>query len=639
MEDTPDTSVSDADISQAPSLASSGDPSEASPAFQPAPAVAGATAKVDHIFARVALDYRRWWEIADVLINLADGAEDQTDDTSLLAGSSTDSPGRRGRCVSEMPMRTSASTSLLSNLSRDGSPSSKLGQPDASLVPSIPAIPSVKTALDTSQDVSTPPTLLAPATASVAALTRLHPVSPTLTRSYSASSFSPSTSASDGHCAGGGSREIVGIEGNSMSVSDRQLDILRAMLKPRSPVQTISPLSATDEISLQSTPTKAMPGGHAADGSSGMAEATTPAPSPLARRSTFRNWKPSLTPERRMPTSLSAPTGLSSQQTAPPQLVLANDMTAADQSVLSIATATTLPDSDVSMSSAAQSVTGRARSKSKSRLRQVSRAGMLGIRDFLKALKRSGVNITFEPAPAVPALPVQPHGPAEKGTLPLLSTGNTLSRRVVSHTQVISSTSSKLCEHSTPVKNSLLGTTMLAAAATVDSPSGSSSDEEEDWDRHSSEESDEEVDAIDAVSTEGASPSRILRSDTQATILASAQDRAAAGTGALAHTRPALAGRRRSTLRAKKRGRTYSTNSTAPLPASGAGLSTGTWHLGGKLVMTTEAMPTLLAKIDEVRMHCASCVTELRCVSAGPVISKREELTVPLFHSHRNVTV
>ena len=44
--------------------------------------------------------------------------------------------------------------------------------------------------------------------------------------------------------------------------------------------------------------------------------------------------------------------------------------------------------------------------------------------------------------------------------------------------------------------------------------------------------------------------------------------------------------------------------------------------------MTTEAMPTLLAKIDEVRMHCASCVTELRCASAGPSSYERDELTV-----------
>lgn len=566
-----------------------------------------ATAKVDHIFARVAIDYQEWWEIADVLINLADGAE--VVEETIAANSSADISGQqsaRSRCKSEASPPTGrnsgssasptpASRKLGSSTEQQLDKSTPTGKASQTAEASEGQIARSSFASDEGVDVSTPTSPAVPSSQGLSPTTRSPPM---LLRSKSTTVF-PSRLAGEPIDDSSGSpvRGFGSPRSQSLNASERQLDILRNMLKNSSSSSTITPSGKAGP--LLAVQEKSAP--------------SSPVPSRLTA-------KPYLTPEKRLPTSFSLPAGLGGS-TSPAKVggVHASGST----STLATPTAASRPARGRQGAGKSKADTVSSSDKSegkragKSRLREVSRAGMQGIRDFLKALTKSGAVLEREsvadpthpvvverpPGPsvtfaAVPQSrrPVNAHAEPERTpTRPSLA----LTRRVVSDSPVgsIRHTCHPASHSHTPIRNGLLSVMNASAERTNASPlssrAGGSSDEEEDWDRRSSEDEDEHDSA----------GGPLLRSDTQATLLAlSPQMSDAAGLPIPSIGLTDKARRRRSEGPQIAAGKT-----TTTLRLSGE-----SWEAGTKLVMTTEAMPSLLAKIDEVKLHCASCVTELR---------------------------
>ena len=359
-----------------------------------------------------------------------------------------------------------------------------------------------------------------------------------------------------------------------------------------------------------------------------VAEKSAPS-SPVPSRLTA---KPYLTPEKRLPTSFSLPAGLgSTTPTSTPGSSAKSAIShSGSSSSLETPTARQRQESGKSKAdTASSSEGGGGGKKSKNRLREVSRAGMQGIRDFLKALTKSGASLTVEEPALTNSSPSIRFADPPMAVAVRRAEGSTpvrpdlsMTRRVVSDSPIGSIRHSCRQQHlghqHTPIRGNRLSAALMSSNAKGSplslasrSGSGTSSDEEEDWDRHSSDDEDEEEDQHRSRDGEG----QLLRSDTQATILASSSSALpnAAGLPEKPSRGPYVLdkGRRR--------------KSDGPIPAgTGSGrvatstttttlrLSADSWQQGTKLVMTTEAMPTLLAKIDEVKLHCASCVTELR---------------------------
>ena len=541
-----------------------------------------ATAKVDHIFARVAVDYRQWWEIADVLINLADGAE-----VEEIGDSSDASPShQRARCKSEMPARTGSSSPTPASRVSTSSSVDRILDAEGELSDNRQSLAS-----DEGVDVSTSTSPVAASTTPLPLLKRSPPV---LTRSQSTSVFPTRTDVSNSSISAttdngvrDGERKFGSPRSQSLNASERQLEILRSMLKNSSSTST-------------NTPPGVRPGYLAS-----VAEKSAPS-SPVPSRLTA---KPYLSPEKRLPTSFSLPAGLGT--IAPASTPTAASESAAPSLPMEKPKLRERQESGKSKVETVSSKGSGSDKKSKSRLREVSRAGMQGIRDFLKALTKSGASITVDPtSPASSTSPsirfVEPPALPAAGLRTPTGPNLSMTRRVVSDSPIGSirhSCGQHVGHQRTPVGNILSSTASLAVGDTRGSPlslasrSSGSSDEEEDWDRHSS-------DDEDANTESGGGP--LLRSDTQATILASKSG----GNGLPEQpTSRMLAGGRRKSDGPQAPGAGGSCRvitTTLRLPAAVAE------QAGTKLVMTTEAMPTLLAKIDEVKLHCSSCVTELR---------------------------
>lgn len=619
-----------------------------------------ATAKVDHIFARVAVEYQEWWEIADVLIKLADGAEVVEKEEQQASVHISDLGGTpeqvRTRCRSEAPPRSAGSSASPARLplTRQGSPqslkSSHTGDRTQDASACFNELERASYMLDEGVDESTP---TSPVVVSTTAdlLPAVHSP-PALVRSKSTSVF-PTRPAEDGSSQTGKAglspeRNFGSPRSQSLNASERQLDILRSMLKnsTSTSTSTITPtppirpkLGALAVVAEQSAP-------------------SSPVPSRLTA-------KPYLTPEKRLPTSFSLPAGLGSGSDSPSPAADApkRSTTPASASSSSLGTPTAPARSrsrQESGRSKAETVSSGDKSeggkKGKSRLREVSRAGMQGIKDFLKALTKSGAVVEREVPVAGPTAAAPPavsfvDPPAGKQTEAQPANRSELrtptrpslafTRRVVSDSPVGSIRHS--CHpnhvHRTPMRNGLLaaamaGTPETDARRSGSSPyswrsgkTGSSSDEEEDWDRRSSDDEHGAEAETDAGDEDGASGGgSMLRSDTQATLQAlpnaaglpsvSGFDTAvrrrsegpqSGGSGSLAGAREGKV-----TGTARYRATLAGTHHTPTTARPTLRLSTDSWLAGTKLVMTTEAMPTLLAKIDEVKLHCASCVTELR---------------------------
>jgi hypothetical protein len=297
----------------------------------------------------------------------------------------------------------------------------------------------------------------------------------------------------------------------------------------------------------------------------------------------------------------------------------------------------------------------------KGRLRQASRAGMLGIRDFLKTFNTTRRNAADDPNPDISLS-------TSEGTsqfIPLEKRGHPANAEGEDSDQSTNRTMSKEVDaNKNRVKQSTPSCSQRNGSNTTSPRSNASSEEEEDWDRRSSDE--EEAGRA------------ILRSDTQATLMPfstsgrshtvegerspflgdSARTDVAivsSGVADVECSNPLLS--RASTHHCRERTESATSKTSTgtvvvhlfeqctstilhPVHAKAgatqlnrerashnvtqrplnhsqttytAKVSTDTPTAAiTKLALTSEAMPALLAKVTEVKMHCSTCVTELR---------------------------
>lgn len=583
------------------------------------PLPAHTSTRMDQVFARVAMDYHKWWEIADVLIDLADGEDG---DASFEKDIALTKSQHEYLKIGERPHKTGHT--VLAAASQHASPHL--------LTPGTKAS-------DEGVDVSSP--IVRPSSPTVT-----HDGSPRLIRAASMASFSPRASQNS-H----GGREIVSLDGHPTSINERQLEILRGMLKPSIPASA-SPTKSAKSARVSQQMASGTPA-HKAPISLltlQMDDSGTPSPPqpPFARK---------LVPVSAW--SAYSSSASSSVSAIPRQVGGLFDTEEQDQTA-----------------SNGSSPTPRAVSeqKPKGRLRQASRAGLLGIREFLKTLRRSSgpssssregtplEDETLLPTDAAPAVQGQSRA-ADYGKLGTPSSharphGLTPDRQIFSDSQIPRSTSS-VGELRTPIKQPILAASLAfhdsirdrgsppvrlerqgkqLAMATDGSPAsvGTGSSSEEDWDRDLEEASrsaaSSPLSAGRAIAlSAGDSPARggseVVRSDTQATLLARARpvNSKAAHRHSNVEAGPSNPANpaRTSEMTAPSgiRPRTYSTNSTTTLTLAMA--SPGHLPAGSRLVMTTEAMPTLLRKIEEVKVYCNNCVTELRWVLPTRCVSSQ----------------
>ena len=188
------------------------------------------------------------------------------------------------------------------------------------------------------------------------------------------------------------------------------------------------------------------------------------------------------------------------------------------------------------------------------RLRQASRASVGGVRDFLRTLKRAGTPASFEASTSTEGR----NRPSSSNALDTSSTNP-------SHDEEPRRTVSDPVRSPSPSKHATGG-------FMYDS-------DDDDWDRSSSSPSRSpdvrtsppptDFNSNATISNRWPSPPRLLAADGPA------------------------------------RARTYSTNSVATAHRM-------PWSAGAQLVLTTDAMPTLLAYLGEVRDRCQTCLLELR---------------------------
>lgn len=803
---TPDTTCTSDDVSHFSSSTSTQDRGEWSPS--PPPLSPDAAAKMDNLMARVAFDYRQWWEIADVLIKLADGAEDDDDSLALT------SP-RRERCHSEMTYSSNSppKTSFGGELQDlDPQPSESTPIKQKLQRTSNNEIDKLEQTSSATSHIKTPPSprLLSPVSAAT----------PVLTRSYSTSSFTPTASirrktrTSNLHestlssmstldspdtpsSPGGQSRERTrsNQEGNTTSLSERQLEILRGMLlkpsmhipltpsmsitsagggsTPNSPVPSFSATSTRSNPSLSGsvnrknfdggvkasfTPISPLNSREKMQGVSSQSSTLTNSTSISSLRAKS-NGKSGYIALSKIPTSDStgfadnenaqnvADTAssladimspfhvstmvplLPSQPQSPPeekQSQILNASPKSRQSPLSSNNNKSLlkgknregTDTAANMSSQSTSSSTPTNVR-RGRLRQASRAGMLGIRDFLKTLNSSAPSSSSSTSGASNSAPYSSElskgGPgtdlSRNGDIPERSIigSNSFRPSPLSSLGDIGESGMKVTRErsntivtvveisegmmaSPPSQNSLNAEKVQIAAgnnSVAKSRSGSGSSDEEDWDRRSSDDENDRPDTGHRVTTyQGGDRGgqSLPRSDTQATVMPGRLEGAIlADTSSATQTRgltavtaasiPSSVSTRNkhhllmpgtpasSSSSPLLRGRTYSANSIAATSTATSTTSTTTIDLAmkfshengisspagtgtckstitgmatsssstpaanssgsriplrleinleSKLVMTSEAMPTLLEKIKEVKQHCATCVTELR---------------------------
>lgn len=689
---------------------STGTRADASPSPPPVPV--DTSARVDNLMTRVAMDYRKWWEIADVLINLADGAEE--DDTSDGKGKSP----TRERCKSEMTVSSVSPPKQNRELPSPSIPPSKVTHAEALASTEIAEGPN--TTRNSSQQEgrqnvhqsSTTQSLSPPSHTLLS--TPIHRKLPALSRSYSTSSLSSPTSSpatparltnrsssaatSEGHTH-------TDNENPSTTLSERQLHILRGMLNPPPGSSFSSPIFARSaESSPARTPsiTSISPRSHlfanglvpishfttagldSRRGSSVSAFSSTSTSSsslvsPLRRRASVKKGHVIITSLEkydgdeqllsvRSPSPIpdSPPFHISNMLPSPelpdasstsPKLLTPQIRPTTSRSTSGQTSTTSQADSSESSSKSLPS-TPFIR---KGRLRQASRSGMFGIRDLLKTFssRRNTLegSTTVHLGEADTSLTSDPT--AEEESVVNTSTGELTSPSVnggqtdkFEDPQIVASSANQERTKDSDISHT--------------NTSSSDEEEEEDWDKRSSDDEDRHQ--------------SLPRSDTQATVVPQSSVHAPqqasnnATTRALSdvsarRTNPNACGtpvrrsssRSRTTSRARKESATSSsslgtvvhvstpggvdnapknrvsleagpgnsaTKSTLPssiqaappevtpkcpriIPSADSNTSSSNAS-DMKLVMTSEAMPALIAKITEVKQHCATCVTELR---------------------------
>jgi hypothetical protein len=716
-ERTPDTSQ---ESSPAPEGTSSPQQSEHSPG--PASLPTGTSERVDDIMSRVALDYHKWWEIADVLINLADGAEEDNEEQEELRASVNE----RQRCRSEIAPGSKTPPKISRELQSPDKAGSHISPVEAKDGDDT-AITRSEILLDQAKEQSSKAIEGQSVTVSTISSPQLvSPImrsSPHLSRSYSTSSLSSPSSllrqARSSQMTMATSISLVrqGDEGKSMEVnrnstnlSERQLEILRGMLSPNTTIssssssispspmiRSVSAFASTSPIysppspginfspksqsfGLNLAPLSPLGGQHrphtaistmstssslsslrrrasGVKSKSGCIAVSVPAnaeeeedevsqhftgsrrsrhtPSPLPESPPFHVSNMLPTPEGFIPPRPGGHTRRISL--LPLRSPSSRSTSATTQTQSPVALQSGLDDSnrqqmkeggDISLPGTPLMRKGRLR---------------LGIRDFLKTFNsRRGT-----PAEDMSVSSISPSGDvslqAENYEMDLSVTEEeeASKRNHQSTEEILESTPTKVDRFLTKLEEAQRLTTSQSShdspfsggrsdidSSTRGSPhSSDEEEEEEDWDRHCSD-GDGEADRL--------STCHLPRSDTQMTIKPARRERCSTA-GATTHTpgssssprpgggsglctpvRPCHAGAPTSVLRA----RTYSTNPnsnvTIGLAAFNTGQDVGADHhlqqnaAATKLVMTSEAMPTLLAKILEVKQHCATCVTELR---------------------------
>lgn len=658
-------------LSNASPLTSLDARAEASPSPPPLPS--DTTARVDNLMARVALDYSRWWEIADVLINLADGAEEDEQEGG------TENGNMRERCKSEQNIGSGSPPRLCQDLLADlhvsQSQASNNLDGENTYTPvksSGPETEDTDSATNSTKQVTT--VLASPKMLSTPVQ---HRKMPPLTRPFSTSSLSPPSAqavrllpreeALSYSTSSNGRRATTTCEDQSLSLSERQLSILRGMLKPPS-TPTMSPGSRTVDSSPARTPsiTSLSPRSHLfLNGLIPLSPFKPPTGSSASSSITSLKRRTSMKSGHIIITSLPSPTrtdhirAVSPIPDSPP-FHISNMLPSPEHTMHSTPTNSTVSldhrpatsrstsgQTDITKSSSLNSRASISRSPPstpavrvrKGRLRQASRAGMLGIRDFLKTFNArrntlEGSTTVQAVDPETDSSEQQDEAADSKGRL---AEPEDVDAREHSLRQARASSLPQEASSFTHGKNG----------------SNGSSEKEEDWDRHSSEEEE---------------PSqRLPRSDTQATVMPATQHVHAQAT----HSSSGLGGtvipdvtegctplrqaKKSSHQKSLLRHRTLSTNSNATTntvvqyasvldtvrdgrqlvaprpktshaeqhqPRTAPATFNGTQRpttddcnirmTDTKLAMTSEAMPILLAKIMEVKEHCATCVTELR---------------------------
>lgn len=688
---------------------------EASPASTPA-LPEDTTARIDNLMARVAVDYKKWWEIADVLINLADGAEAEE-------GINEDEQQReenteRERCKSEQ----TSSLTFPSEISRD------LRAQEQDVIAGFQAS---KIALQAGEDPSEHRqegmSISVHKSQSQAVSTPVQRKFPQLTRSLSASSLSPpsahvshtlivtanlstSTSISEDHCSN--------LEDHSNTLSERQLDILRGMLNPsvglpstpsntsmtsrsadnspaRSPsITSISPrsqsymhrlipltpfLSSTSSTSLSYSPVQ-RPHTSAGANITPSSSSTSSSMINLKRRNSTKksghivianlpphssrmdkvkaeeergsspipdsppfhisNMLP--TPEHTMPYSPSSPSHIQQQRPA-----------VSRSTSLSTSTKTfAVSSSSSGISSPPQTPLLR-----RGRFRAASRAGILGLRDFLKGFNSSGHGSSARKSTVEGRATAEcveddaEAGITDKDMPERIEQTSISDSTLIKNQGHLNLSKQALCDSPPRISRRNAENDQNAANIGSQSSNSSSSSEEEDWDRHSS---DEDM----SKEAEGSLP----RSDTQATImplstknqailchlkggrelnsephqsqdeqnLQSTSDQycnhststlgtvvqyatVSVGQGDQASVYPMNQGEPRSApIVAGASLESQDKNKVRLSISASASSNTRSDMKAKELVMTSEAMPVLLAKIIEVKEHCSTCVTELR---------------------------
>lgn len=675
---------------------SSEDSSETS--ASPPPIPTDATARVDNLMARVAIDYQKWWEIADVLINLAEGAED---------GQDGDGQGQRNslsreRCRSEIVVPS------IPDAARNGPTDSPLESQVSTAMAS--SILREKKTINSKNVVQTHSSLSPPSRNLLS--TSVQRRAPHLIRSHSTSSLSPQGSSPatparfTGHNAYTSFSEGITADGQhqseeSSSLSERQLQILRGMLDPhhsrRSPASPISTRSVDSSPARTPSITSISPRSHlfvnglvplspftsresnnnrprssSSAFSSISASSTSSFVSPLRRRASAKKGhiiiKTVVDSDSRVeendrlsfrgnsPIPDSPPFHVSNMLPTPmictigectvdlpsnPQNYL---ITTTNTSPLSSTRRNTTDETPFSKIDNALSILGTSRPSTppilrKSKFRQASRLGIIGIRDFWKTFNNGNNNSisstrgnAMEGSTVLPSVEGNDNDalaepsiiPTEKGNesdcsmvLESVQSENDAREREATASLGKKSRSQEeaVVEEKTQGKDTL--STKMG--------DGSSDDEDEDWDKRSSDEEN----------------NQLPRSDTQATVVPSSLPLQNRGTG------DGLSNTASSTSEGvNHRSRTQSATSTAsvgtvvhhPSPRMDT-LSTGHSNERGsiefkagkpnarptedslasststsnpKLALTSEAMPALLAKVMEVKQHCATCVTELR---------------------------
>lgn len=462
-----------------------------------------ANAKVEHVFARVAVDYQKWWEMADVLINLADGTDTEAQDDLSLQQSS-----ERTSCRSVISGFGEATDTVKANID---APSARTG----TQVRSQPGLTAKSANPDIAQQ-SAKPLLSSNLTSQVP---------PPLLRSISASALGTPSSAHKGRSADVGSkREIVSMADTSSDFSERQLEILRGMLN-----------TETQQFQATLRPPQA---GLASPRSVSLGQPAPPK-TPLKLRPT-----PTLHPVLHTP-----PTHLSVSPTrGSPTFV---------KTVPSVAQPDTPTQSPLD------------KKKSTGRLRAASRAGILSITNLLRIRKRSSQG-PLSPRPTQDS-PLDQEHPLEKTTID--ESKNSSLSRMKGDTRA--GRMPDLVEHTLDNKQHLQGSTKSMGSDTESS--------DEDWDKRSSE-------TEGSPSTRPALPPFDLATR-------------------MSHPSSSVTGNSSTSL-----GKIETSSSRDVPDASAEFDAIARLPEGLKLVMTTDAMPTLLAKIAEVKMHCLHCVTELRYV-------------------------